>query len=245
VAQAHGPVTVLSPIGLHVRSGPSRSAKVIGSAAQGTVLQLLGYTGQRGGWYKVQGATVTGWISADPAYSSRGQFSSYRAPAFGVLYPPGWSQAGVPKTGVTFRAPSPPEKVVITTAATVAKLPPADRGTGVSQTSSRIFVACGVTGYFVTYSTSAPNRYLAGIALRLDAHHALGLRATYTSPSQVRTILDFVNSLSFPFAVCLGGPPAPKAVARTHPVTHTKSAATSPGKATTAKATSPTAVKKP
>jgi hypothetical protein len=213
VAQAHGPVTVLSPIGLHVRAGPSRSAKVVGSAAYGAVLQLLAYTSQHGGWYKVLGTTLTGWISADPAYSARGQFSSFRAPAFSVLYPAGWKQAGLPRTGVTFRSPSPTEKVVITTAPSLAKLPPAAQGAGVSQSSSRIFVACGVTGYFVTYTTSAPHQYLAGIALRLDAHHALGVRATFSSPSQVRTVLDFVNSLSFPFAVCVGGPPPSTTVA--------------------------------
>ena len=206
VTQAHGSVTVLSPIGLHVRAGPSRSAKVIGSAAWGAVLQLIGYTSRHGGWYKVQGTTLTGWMSADPAYSARGQFSSYNGTAFSVLYPAGWTQGGVPKSGVTFRSPSPSEKVIITTAPSLAKLPPAGHGVGVSQSSSRVFVACGVTSYFVTYTTSAPNRDLAGIALLLDAHHALGLRATYTSPSQLRTVLDFVNSLSFPFAVCIGGP---------------------------------------
>ncbi len=216
---AHGPVTVLSPIGLHVRTGPSRSAKVIGSAGQGAVLQLLAYTSQHGGWYKVLGTTLTGWISADPAYSTRGQFSSFSSPAFGVLYPQGWTQAGRPRTGVTFRSPSPTEKVIIQTAPSLAKLPAAAQGAGVSQSSSRIFVACGVTGYFVTYTTSTPRRYLAGIALLLDAHHALGLRATYTSPSQLRTVLDFVNSLSFPFAVCIGGAP-------TTTVAHTKASTT-------------------
>ena len=216
---AHGPVTVLSPIGLHVRTGPSRSAKVIGSAGQGAVLQLLAYTSQHGGWYKVLGTTLTGWISADPAYSARGQFSSFRSPAFGVLYPQGWTQAGRPRTGVTFRSPSPTEKVIIQTAPSLAKLPAAAQGAGVSQSSSRIFVACGVTGYFVTYTTSTPRRYLAGIALLLDAHHALGLRATYTSPSQLRTVLDFVNSLSFPFAGCSGGAP-------TTTVAHTKASTT-------------------
>ena len=133
---AHGPVTVLSPIGLHVRAGPSRSAKVIGSAAQGAVFQLLAYTSSHGGWYKVLGTTLTGWISADPAYSTRGQFSSFSSPAFSVLYPPGWTQAGTPHTGVTFRSPSPTEKVVITTAASLAKLPVAAQGAGVSQAAA-------------------------------------------------------------------------------------------------------------
>ncbi|HUC15965.1 MAG TPA: SH3 domain-containing protein [Acidimicrobiales bacterium] len=213
VTQAHGPETVLSPIGLNVRAGPSKSAKVIGSAAQGTVLQLLGHTSQHGGWYKVQGASVTGWISANPAYSAHGPFGSYTSTAFSVLYPAGWTATGSPRSGVTFRSPSPTEKVVITTAANIAKLPPVSHGVGISQSSSRIFVACGVTGYFVTYTTSAPNRFLAGIPLLLDAHHALGLRATFTSLSQLRTLLDFVNSLSFPVAQCIGGPPTTTTVA--------------------------------
>lgn len=213
VTQVGGAQTVLSPIGLHVRAGPSRSAKVLGSAAQGTVLQLLGHTNQGGGWYKVQGATVTGWITANPAYSAHGQFGSYTSTRFSVLYPPGWTASGSPKSGVTFRSPTPGEKVVITTTASLAKLPPVKQGPGVLQRSSRIFVACGVTGYLVTYTTPARNRYLAGIALLLDAHHALGLKATLTSSSQLRSVLDFVNSLSFPIAACVGGPPPTTTVA--------------------------------
>ena len=213
VTQAHGSQTVLSPIGLHVRAGPSRSAKVLGTAAQGIVLQLLGHTAQQGGWYKVQGPTVTGWITANPAYSAHGLFASYSSAAFSVLYPAGWKSSGAPKSGVTFRSPSPTEKVVITTAASLAKLPKVTRGPGVSQNSSRLFVACGVSGYLVTYTTAVPSHFLARIALLLDAHHALGLRATYTSSSQLRTVLDFVNSVSFPFAVCLGGPPPTTTVA--------------------------------
>lgn len=161
----------------------------------------------------MQGATVTGWITADPAYSAHGLFGSYSSPAFSVLYPAGWKQGGLPKSGVTFRSASPTEKVVITTASSFAKLPAVSQGPGGSQSSSRLFVACGVSGYFVTYTTAAPNRLLAAIALRLDAHHALGLRATFTSMSQVRTVLDFVNSISFPFAVCVGGPPPTTTVA--------------------------------
>jgi hypothetical protein len=218
VTQVSGSQTVLSPIGLHVRAGPSRHAKVLGSAAQGTVLQLLSHTNQGGGWYKVQGATVTGWISANPAYSAHGQFGSYRSTPFNVLYPPGWTVSGSPKSGVTFRSPTPGEKVVITTAASRAKLPPVRQGPGVLQRSSRLFVACGVTGYLVTYTTPTPNRYLAGIALLLDAHHALGLKATLTSLSQIRSVLDFVNSLSFPVAACVGG------LAPTTTVAHNKAA---------------------
>jgi hypothetical protein len=216
---------VLSPIGLNVRAGPSRSAKVIGSAAYGTVLQLLGHTSQHGGWYKVQGATLTGWISANPAYSAHGQFNSYTSSSFSVLYPAGWKQSGSPRSGVTFRSPAPTEKVVITTAPSLAKLPPVSRAAGVSQSSSRLFVACGVTGYFVTYTTAVPNRYLAAIALRLGAHQALGLRATFTALSQLRTVLDFVNSLSFEISVCVGGLPTTTTVAHGQASPHGKTVA--------------------
>src|ERR1700678_2324294 len=62
--QTSGPRTVLSPIGLNVRAGPSKATKVLGTAAEGVVLDVLGHTSQGGGWFKVKGATVTGWISA-------------------------------------------------------------------------------------------------------------------------------------------------------------------------------------
>jgi hypothetical protein len=63
---------------------------VIGSAVQGTVFQVLGHTTQGGGWYKVQGATLTGWISANSAFSRPGRFASYESTSFSVLYPAGW-----------------------------------------------------------------------------------------------------------------------------------------------------------
>jgi Bacterial SH3 domain len=216
VSRASGPQTVLSPIGLNVRAGPSKSAKVIGSADQGTVFQLLGHTNRAGGWYKVQGSTVTGWISADTGYSAPGRFGYYTSDAFSVLFPVGWTHAGAPKSGVVFRAPSMPENVVITSASTVAKLPSVSQGAGISQESSQQVVACGVTSYLYTYSTSTPGKYYAALTLPVSAGHALGLKATLTSLSEMRTVRDFVNSISFPEPICVGGPPptpakAPKA----------------------------------
>lgn len=154
----------------------------------------------------MRGATVTGWISANPAYSAPGRFASYTSNSFSVLYPVGWTSAGSPPSGVTFRAPSTAEKVVITTASSLAKLPSVSQGAGVSQSSSRQVVACGVTAYLFSYTTSVPHHYLAAIALSLAAHHALGIKATLTSPAELKTVLDFVNSVSFPFPECVGRP---------------------------------------
>ena len=84
--------------------------------------------------------------------------------------------------------------------------PPRWRG---AQNSSQQVVACGVTAYLFTYTTSSSDRYMAYIALRLDATHALGMRATLTSLSQMPTLSRFVNSVSFPFPECVGGPPHP------------------------------------
>jgi len=218
VATVTGPVTVLSPIGLNVRAKPSHSAAIIGSAAEGTVLQLLAHTGQSGGWYEVEGATVTGWISANPAYSARGRFGDYQSGPFSVLYPAGWMAAGSPPTGVTFRPVAGVEKVVIAAAAKVADLPTVKQGGGVSETSSKPVVACGVTSYLDSYTTAVPHQYLVDLLLPVAAHHYIGLDARLTSVSQLSTVLVFVNSLSFPFPECVG--PSPTATTRPKPSHH-------------------------
>jgi SH3 domain-containing protein len=205
---ANGPRTVLSPIGLNVRAGPSKKAAVIGSAVQGAVLQVLGHTTQGGGWYKVQGATITGWISANSGFSQPGRFATYESAPFSVLYPAGWASSGSPRSEVNFQSPSKGEKVVIAAAPSLAKLPSVKQGAGVSQVGSRQVVACGVTGYLFSYATSLPGHYLADLDLALAAHHVLGIKASLTSISELRTVLDFVNSVSFPFPECVGAPPS-------------------------------------
>ena len=153
----------------------------------------------------MRGATVTGWISADPSYSAPGRFGQYSSAAFSVLYPAGWATSGGPASGVVFRRPSTEEKVVITTATSLARLPAVKEGAGVSEASSTQVVACGVTAWLDIYATSAADRYLAYMALGLGSHDALSLEATLPS-DQDRTVLDFVNSLSFPVVVCVGEP---------------------------------------
>jgi hypothetical protein len=172
---------------------------VIGSAVQGAVLQVLGHTTQGGGWYKVQGATITGWISANSGFSRPGRFASYESTSFSVLYPAGWTSSGSPRSGVSFESPSKAENIVIATAPSLSKLPSVKQGAGVSQVGSKQVVACGVTGYLFSYATSLPGHFAA--------HHVLGIKATLTSTAELTTVLEFVNSVSFPFPECVGVPP--------------------------------------
>jgi hypothetical protein len=214
---ASGQRTVLSPIGLIVRAGPSKKAAILGSAVQGAVLQVLAHTTQAGGWYEVQGATITGWISSNSGFSQPGRFASYESTSFSVLYPAGWTSSGSPRSGVTFAAPSKAEKIVVSVAPSFAKLSSVKQGAGVSQIASRQVVACGVTGYLFTYASSKPDHYLADLGLSLAAHHVLGIKATLTSTSELRTVLDFVNSVSFPFPECVGAPPTTSTTSTTSP----------------------------
>jgi len=210
VKPLHGQLTVLSPIGLNVRAGPSKHAAVVGSAAQGAVLELLGHTKGNGGWYKVEGVTVTGWVTANPDYTARGSFSAYSSGPFGVYYPATWSATGTPATGVRFANPAAKgtEHVVITVG-NPTKLPSVKQGRGVSESTAEQVVACGVTTELFVYTTASAHRYLASARVPLAAHRAIGLEATLTAKSQVATVLDFVNSLTFPLVVCVGAPPTP------------------------------------
>lgn len=176
--QTSGLRTVLSPNGLNVRGAPSASAPVLGSAAQGAVLTVLGYSGAEGGWFKVKGATVTGWISAQPALSAPGEFKTYSSPEFAAMYPADWSEAPLgsttapttptaPQDTSTSQASATPSSVafkpgvgagdvVVTSAGSVAQLPHGRAGYG--RASVTQVVVCGVTAGLVVFQrSSAPS----------------------------------------------------------------------------------------
>jgi hypothetical protein len=213
--QTTGPRTVLSPIGLHVRAQPQKGAKVLGTAAQGVVLTVLGHTDAAGGWYQVKGETVTGWISADSTLSAPGEFNPYTSNQFNALYPATWSSSSFLGSQV-FRAGSGPDNIVATVSSSTAKLPRGRVGYGESGTS--VVVVCGVTSSLVTFqraqaSTSTtvagsappPAPYLAEARLTVDPHHALGF---YADLSDLGPHLDlfrsFLASVSFASKQCLG-----------------------------------------
>jgi Bacterial SH3 domain len=214
--QTSGVRTVLSPIGLHVRAGPSLTARVLGSAAQGTVLRVLSHTERSGGWYEVKGATVTGWISGDPSLSATGEFRSYASASFGALYPATWTAAPARPASVAFRSRANPDDFLVTPAAAVTRLPKGRPGYG--RLKSEQVVVCGVTSNVVTFqraaSTSATSQtaaaggappYLALVLLTLDAHHALGVYANLSDLGQpLQSFRQFLDSVTFPQRECVG-----------------------------------------
>ncbi len=207
---------MLSPTGLHVRAQPDKSAKVLGTAAQGAQLTVLGHTDAGGGWFQVKGATVTGWISADPSLSAAGQFLEYSSAQFSALYPSGWTSSPSPPANVVFRSGRGPEDIVVVAASNEVKLPKGRDGYGRSGATQ--IVVCGVTSELVTYQRSASAsstvtgvsspaslQYLAQVRLTLDANHALGIYGDVADLGpQLQTFRDFVASVTFPFPQCAG-----------------------------------------
>ncbi len=221
--QPSGPRTVLSPIGLNIRSTPSKTGAVVGTAAQGVTLTVLSHTDQAGGWYQVKGARTTGYISDNPVLSAAGKFTAYSSSPlnFAALYPEKWTVAEAPPTSVAFRPPSGADSITVSTAATVGQL--GRTKAGYHQDSSETVVVCGVTGDLLTLvqtaSTAATSpaspsttagggpaeRYLILLRLKLDAQHALGVDGNLADLAQVQTIKNFIYSISFPFPQCQQG----------------------------------------
>ena len=210
--------TVLSPLGLNIHAQPALSAAVVGTPAQGATLAVLDHTDQNGGWYRVQGATVSGWITADPALSASGQFQQYQSSdfGFGALYPQDWTFDATTST-VTFRPQSGPQTITVRDGATVAAF--ARGAPGYFQSSVQAVVVCGVTGDLDEYNrvggaaTASPTGgstlpLLAQIRLQLDASHALALDFNYGAASDLDVFSAFYNSLTFPFPQCMQTPAA-------------------------------------
>lgn len=213
--------TVLSPIGLNVRAQPEKTAHLLGTAAQGTALAVIGYTSDAGGWYQVKGSTVTGWITADPTLSAAGEFRPYGSGVFNALLPATWEARTESPASVLFGDPSGGDNVMAITAPNVTSLPNVPVGYG--ERSSQQILVCGVTSRLVTFSrvggapassvpspttvpTGVPQPYLVVVRLPMDAQHAVGF---YANLSNLHASLDsfkaLVYSVTFPFPVCAGG----------------------------------------
>jgi hypothetical protein len=174
--QTSGSRTVLSPVGLNVHGAPSTSAPVLGTAAQGVVLTVLSYTSSDGGWFKVMGATVTGWISAQPTLSAPGLFHSYSSSQFTALYPATWTESALPgstpvpttsspsQATSTSATPAAPSSVVflpasgagdiiVTAAGSLSQVPHGRAGYGRNGVSQ--VVACGISAGLVVFQQTA------------------------------------------------------------------------------------------
>lgn len=213
-AGASGVRTVLSPLGLNIRSGPGTTNPTVGTAAQGAVLSVLDHSDQNGGWYKVQGQTVTGWITSDPSLSAAGQFTLYQSSqrGFNALYPQDWSFAEEP-ADVLFHPVAGAQTIVLRSAAHTADFGVAG-GQGFAGSGQETVIVCGVTGDLSEYThsgaapptpapgTAGPLALLAQIRLRLDSTHALALDFNYSAPTDLHIFRNFFNSMTFPFPQC-------------------------------------------
>ncbi len=217
---ASGVRTVISTLGLNIRGAPALTGPVLGTAAQGAQLSVVGHTDQNGGWYQVQGQTVSGWITADPSLSAAGQFQQYQSQdrQFSALYPMTWTFSEttaaalfLPMTGV--------QTIVVRNGAHTADFG-SGGGAGFVGSGQQTVVVCGVTGDLNEYThqgaaapapapgTAGPLAFLDQIRLRLDATHALALDFNYSAAADVDVFSAFYNSMTFPFPQCQKPAPA-------------------------------------
>lgn len=225
--------TVLTQLGLNMHSDPSLTAPVVGTAAQGATLTVQDYQAGNNGWYKVQGASTTGWISADPTLTGAGVFNPYSSTerGFSALILNNWTFSEEP-ADVIFRPQQGPQSIVVRSGASSSAMGP-EAPPGYVQSSTEQEVVCGYTGQLDYYiaGTGAPPApaspspgatpgasptpsaqhlaLYAAIRLRFDATHTMEIAYNYASKDQLPAFQDFYNSISFPFPLCQA--PAPSA----------------------------------
>jgi len=202
-----------------MHSDASRSAPVVGVLGQGAQVTVLDYRASDGGWFKVQGQTVTGWIVGDPTLTAAGALTSYSSTdrGFSLLYPSTWTFAEEPADTLFRPQSTGQQSLVVRVAGSIAALgqpvPP-----GYASTYSNQEIVCGYTGELVEYQrasgASAPaspniagssarwlSRY-AQIRLTFDSMHAMELAFNYENQSDLDTFADAYNSISFPYPLC-------------------------------------------
>ena len=211
---ASGVRTVLSPLGLNIRQAASVTSARLGTAAQGAVLQVTGHTSDNGGWYQVQGQTVTGWITGDPTLTAPGQFTQYQSQdrQFSALYPSDWTFAES-TANVLFHPVNGDQTIVARNGTQLSDFGPGGAA-GFNASGQETVIVCGVTANLNEYShagappaspapgTAGPLAFLAQVRLRLDATHALALDFNYNATADLDVFSAFYNSMTFPFPQC-------------------------------------------
>lgn len=236
--QTSGERTVLVQDGLRIHSSNSLSASVLGTAAWGVTLTVLGYdasggpwpdSSTPGGWYHVEGSTVTGWIIADPTYTASGVLSSISfqdKQIGGILFPIDWTYADdqgeivfEPQTGTQLPT------LLIRSAATLNALGALGL-TGYNVVSSNAeVVACGYTGTLVQYAASsgaipAPTMDAGGAQVTrladfaqfratLSSSFAIDIEMNYSTAAEYTVFENVLNSIRYPFPDCEAGTGSP------------------------------------
>ncbi len=152
-----GPRTVLSSLGVNIRATAAPNATVLQTAAQGAQFNALQYTTQNGGWFQVEGSTVVGWISADPALTAAGVFTRYSSDShfFSVLYPQLWTFAEA-ANAVIFRPQSGQDTITVRAVSTTHDLQLSSNDGYVQSSVEENVVVCGVTTRLALWKSSKP-----------------------------------------------------------------------------------------
>ena len=182
--------TVLSPLGLRIHSAPALgSSNVVGDAAEGATFSVLQYQSGGGGWFRVQGRSVTGWIVADPTLTAQGTFNAYQsADGNALLYPQDWAFQQE-SYGAIFLPQQGKQNIVLETGTTLASFGQPGLA-GYTQAMSGSVVVCGYTGTLTQY---VKNPSYTG--RNADAAAGAAPAAVRGDPAQVRHLACDVDRI--------------------------------------------------
>jgi hypothetical protein len=208
--------TVVSPLGLRVHSAPVlESSNVIGGFSQGRQFTVLQYQSGGGGWYRVQGQSLGGWIVADPTLTAAGTYNTY-AEADGVtaLYPQDWGFQNE-SFGTLFVPQQGSGQSIVLEIASSLQSYGAPGLPGYTQSSSSSALVCGYTGTLSYYTKNASSSgatppplpvarqaLYAEIRFKIDSSHAMLIGFNYQNSSQLDVFAALYDSVAFPFPLC-------------------------------------------
>ncbi|MGH7611196.1 MAG: SH3 domain-containing protein, partial [Candidatus Dormibacteria bacterium] len=160
-------LTVIAPLGVNMRSGPSTTDQVVGVLAQGVSLPIVAHTSTNGGWWQVRGSSQTGWVTADPDYTSTQTFQTFSSSGtqgWSVLYQQGWTFAESSPNTVVFST-SDGDTITVVVGSSTSTLPsPSPSAAQASASSIEVF---GVTTTLATYE--AGSGYQAAVAFQAQS----------------------------------------------------------------------------
>lgn len=191
-------VTVIAPLGVNLRSGPSATASAVGVVVQGVSLPLLAHSSADGGWWEVQGSSQKGWITAAPQYTSTASFQTFQssgAVLWSVMYEQGWNFAQQSSGAVDFTGPG-NSTITVDSATSTGQLPPA-APPGATQRNVSAVVVYGVTAPLITYAASG---YQASVELQAQASLALLIKAHLPAKTGSAALKLFLETIFFTVA---------------------------------------------
>jgi hypothetical protein len=208
--------TVLSPLGLRIHSAPVlESGNVTGGFSQGRSFTVLQYQSGGGGWFRVQGQTLGGWIVADPTLTAEGTFNTYaESDGVSALYPDNWGFQNESYGTLFIPQQGTGQSILLELANSLASYG-APGLPGYTQSSSSPVLVCGYTGTLSFYTKEASytgatppplpvarEPFYAEIRFKIDSTHAMLIGFNYQNSSQLTVFDALYNSVSFPFPLC-------------------------------------------